>query len=133
MKIEKMQAYVDSNLEEDDQLVGFFWGMQPMKLWLFAVVGPFAALSMKFYVVSVSQKGLHFHRVNVFEKFADSIFFSYDEVETLNMKKGMLNTTLNLHFDNGRKIKLKVASKGKGAILSETTSAHLLDKFPIAA
>jgi len=133
MKFQKMQEYVNVNLNESDKLIDLFWGMQPAKIWLFALVGPFAAFSMKFYVVAVSEKGLYFHHVNFFEKFTDTAFFTYEEIENLSLKKGMLNTTVALRFDNGRKLKLKVAVKGKGAELSENGQEHLLQKFPVAA
>ena len=130
MKLEKMKSYVNENLNEDDVLIGYFWSMEAIKIWLFMLIGPFAAFSMKFYVVAVSEKGLYFHRINFLEKFADTDFFTYEEIETLALSKGMLNALLKFHFVNGRKLKLKSPLKGKNAIISTEIQTFLLEKLP---
>jgi len=131
MKYEKMRSHVDENLHDDDQLIGLFWSMQPMKFWLFALIGPFAAFSMKFYVVAVSKKGISFHNVNFFERFTETSFFTYDEIEALKLKRGRLNATLRVRFNNGQKLRLTASYAGKESSLSKTTARYLEEKFPI--
>jgi len=75
MNKEAAKAHILKNLMSGDSLVGFFIAQQPFKLWLFFIIGPLAVFSMKQYFIAVTQKGIHFHRLNLLGKFASDDFF----------------------------------------------------------
>ena len=116
MNKEELQEYIEENLVEDDTLIGFYQAQVPMKFWLFFVVGPFAALSMKFYMVAVSEKGVYFHKLSLWGKIAQSDFFAYNEIEGLQIGKGMLQRPMTFFFDNTRKLYLRGQLKGTSKV-----------------
>lgn len=119
--------HINENLSQGDVLVGFFQATQSFKLWLFFLIGPLAVLSMKFYFVAVTQRGIYFHRLNFWGKFADYDFFQFDEIENVEMGDGFLQKPMQYFFKNGRKLKLKAQLKGtqKVAKLDEETLQYL--------
>jgi hypothetical protein len=127
MNKEKAQEHLENSLTQDDVLIGFFYAVQPFKIWLFFLIGPLAVLSMKHHFVGVSEKGMYFHRLNLLGKFTDHDFFKYDEIESLKIGKGMLQRPMRLKFKNGRDLELKAQLKGvdKVAKLNEATQKHM--------
>ncbi len=121
------KVHIQQNLEQDDALIGFFSAQQPFKIWLFFLIGPFAAFSMKFYFVGVTTKGIHFHRLNLLGKFSNHDFFEYDEIENVKIGKGILQRPMKYQFKNGRSLKLKAQLKGveKVAKLNDVTQQHI--------
>ena len=127
MDKDKVKQHIQKHMEQDDVLIGFFYTQQALKIWLFVLIGPFAAFSMKFYFVGVTKKGIHFHRLNLFGKFADHDFFKYDEIENVKIGKGLLQRPMKFQFKNGRNLKLKAQLKGveKVAKLNEVTQVYI--------
>jgi hypothetical protein len=127
MDKDKVKEHIQKHMEQDDVLIGFFYAQQALKIWLFVLIGPFAAFSMKFYFVGVTSKGIHFHRLNLFGKFAGHDFFEYDEIENVKIGKGLLQRPMKFQFKNGRSLKLKAQLKGveKVAKLNEVTQVYI--------
>lgn len=127
MDKDKAKEHIQKHIEQDDALIGIFYAQQPLKIWLFILIGPFAAFSMKFYFVGVTTKGIHFHRLNLLGKFADHDFFEYDEIENVKISKGILQRPMKFQFKNGRSLKLKAQLKGveKVAKLNDVTQQHI--------
>lgn len=112
MKKEDARQHIEQHLESGDSLVGFFQAIQPFKLWLFLFIGPLAVLSMKYYFVAVTRKGITFHRLNLLGKFAGQDAFPFSDIESVKIGKGMLQRPMTFRFSNGRKLYLKGQLKG---------------------
>jgi hypothetical protein len=127
MDKDNAKEHIQKHIEQDDDLVDFFYAQQPFKIWLFLLIGPFAAFSMRFYFVGVTTKGIHFHRLNLLGKFSDHDFFRYDEIENVKIGKGMLQRPMKYQFKNGRNLNLKAQLKGveKVAKLNDVTQQHI--------
>ncbi len=127
MKKEAALNHIKRNLGKEETLVGYFYAQKPFIIWLFLLVGPFAVLSMKHYFVGVSNKGIHFHRVNFLDKFAEHDFFEFDEISNVKIGKGYLQRPMKFLFKNGRKLKIKAQLKGveKVAKLTEDTQNQI--------
>ncbi len=127
MNKEKAQEQIEKKIDQDDILVGFFYAQQPFKIWLFFLIGPLAVLSMKYYFVCVTKKGIHFHRLNLLGKFANHDFFKFEEIENVKIGKGILQRPMKYQFKNGQSLILKAQLKGleKVAKLNEATQQHI--------
>lgn len=127
MNKEEARLHIEQHLEPDDSLVGFFQAVQPFKWWLFLLIGPLAVLSMKFYCVAVSRKGITFHRINLMGKFAGQDAFAFSDIENVKFGKGLLQRPMTFRFHNGRKLYLKGQLKGvdKVAKIDEETQRHI--------
>lgn len=112
MKKETARQHIEQHIEPGDSLVGFFQAIQPFKLWLFLFIGPLAVLSMKYYFVAVTRKGITFHRLNLMGKFAGQDAFDFSDIESVKIGKGMLQRPMTFRFNNGRKLYLKGQLKG---------------------
>jgi len=133
MKKEKAQEHIVSNLADNDSLVGFFYAQQPFKIWLFFIIGPLAVLSMKYYFIAVTTKGVHFHRLNILGKFADNDFFKFAEIENVKIGKGIVQRPMKFNFNNGRSIKIKAQLKGveRVAKLTENIQKHIENNITV--
>lgn len=118
------------NLKSDEELVGFCQAQETPSGWWYFLLGPLMSLGMKFYFVAVTNKGMHFHKLTTFGKPDTHSYFSWDEIEELKLRKGVLQAPLKLTFSNGRKLKLKIQLKGVGNIakLDDKTKEFLLSK-----
>ena len=96
----------------DEELIGYFMATKPFKIWLFVVIGPLAALSMKQYFVAITNAGVHFYKLNLLGKFSQHDFFSYDEIESIKIGKGAMWIPMKFKFASGRKLKVKAQKKG---------------------
>jgi len=125
--------HINENLSQGDVLVGYFQATQSFKLWLFFLIGPLAVLSMRFYFVAVTQRGVYFHRLNFWGKFADYDFFQFDEIENVDIGDGFIQKPMRYFFKNGRKLKLKAQLKGtqKVAKLDEETLQYLTEHLAV--
>ncbi|PKO35942.1 MAG: hypothetical protein CVU34_00200 [Betaproteobacteria bacterium HGW-Betaproteobacteria-7] len=112
MKKEDARQHIQQHLEPGDFLVGFFQAIQPFKWWLFLFIGPLAVLSMKYYFVAVTRKGITFHRINLMGKFAGQDTFVFSDIKSVKIGKGMLQRPMTFRFNNGRKLHLKGQLKG---------------------
>lgn len=124
MKKETAQEHIKLNLIEGDSLISFFQAVQPIKIWLFFLIGPLAVLSMKMYFLAVTEKGLYFHRLSLLGKFNGFDFFAYDEIESVVIGKGVLQRPMKFQFRNGRTLKIKAQLKGVEKIAKLTSEAQ---------
>lgn len=132
----KYQAkeYIDTHLEGDDVLIGFFQAVRPPYLWLALLVGPLFVLSMRIYFLAVTERGIAFHRLSMFGKFKDYDFFEYSEIESVKIGKGMLQRPMEFKFKNDRKLMVKAQLKGvaKVAKLSPEVQRHIEQNISLA-
>lgn len=105
-------AHIQNHLSPEERLIGFFAAQRPMKFWLFFLIGPLAALSAKAYYLGVTDKGVHFHALNLLGKFSQHDFFAYDEIANVKIGSGMLQIPMKFTFKNGRKLTVRAQKKG---------------------
>jgi hypothetical protein len=129
----KAQQHIQKNLAPGDELIGFFYAIQPYKFWMFLLMGPLAVLSMKYYFVAVTKAGITFHRMTMLGKFADADRFAYAEVATIKIGKGLLQRPMLLTFKNGRKLKIKAQLKGVDKVAKLTDDVQRYLESHIAA
>lgn len=112
MKKDDVKMEIMKNFNQDEQLVGFFIAQSRPAFWLYFLLGPLTALSMKMYYVGVTNKGVHFHKLNFLGKFSQHDFFSFSEIQNVKVGKGLLQTPMQYTFTNGKKLKLQAQKKG---------------------
>lgn len=134
MNKEKAHEHIKLNLRENDSLIGFFQAMEPPKTWLFFVIGPLAAFSMRMYFLAVTTKGLYFHRLSLLGKFREHDYFEFCEIESVEIGKGVIQRPMKFHFKNNRTVKVKAQLKGveKVAKLTADVQQHIEDSIPSA-
>lgn len=110
----KHQAYehIKQTLPEDQELIGFFIAQRCLQIWLFLLIGPLALLNQKAYFVAVTNKGVHFYGLNLLGKFSQHDFFTYDEIDSLKIGKGMLQIPMKYKFAGGKKLNIRAQKKG---------------------
>lgn len=108
----KVTEAVNKYISPDESVIGSFSGIVPYKLWLFFLIGPLAVLSMKSYYAAVTDKGVHFIKLNMMGKPGNHDFFSYSEIADVKVGKGFLRTPLKFRFTNGRKFYIQAMRKG---------------------
>jgi len=135
MRKEQAEMHIIANMQKSDELVGFFQATTPIRIGLYLLIGPLAALSMKQYFVAAGKKGMYFHRLNMWGKFKDYDFFSFTEITSVQFGKGMIQRPVTFQFNNGRSLKLKAQLKGleKLAKLKEDVQKHIEACIPSAS
>ena len=108
----KALVHVKENLTEADSLLGLFQATKPFKIWLFLILGPLAVLSVRTYIIAVSEQGIYFHRLNLMGKFTDFDFFTYNEINQVKFGKGWLQCPAAFLFFNDRRLYVKAQLKG---------------------
>ena len=131
MKKDIAEAHIRQHIPSDETLIGFFQAMLPLKIWLFILIGPLACLSMRFYFIGVTDKGVHLFRLNMMGKFNNHDFFTYDEIDSLKIGKGLLQTPLLFIFTNKRKFKCRAQRKGANRVakFGEETKNYLIERI----
>jgi hypothetical protein len=112
MNKDQAKKHIEENLVDGDSLIGFFQAVSPLNIWLLFLIGPLSLLSMKTYFLAVTEKGISFHRVNLLGKFKEHDFFEFDDIESVEIGKGVLQRPMKFLFKNGRKVKVKAQLKG---------------------
>ncbi len=131
-KVKVLEKYGKSLLD-DEALIGHIHATSsPAWRYLFGPLG--MILFNKFYVLVVSDKKIHFNRLNQLGKIALTDSFTYDEIERLEMKKGMVKYTLRFYFKNGNKLRLRAqhmafSEKIREKLISSQALSHLQEKF----
>jgi hypothetical protein len=120
MKKEVVQTYIESQIASDDELIGYFFAIQPFKLWLFVLIGPFAIFTMKYLYVAVTKNSIVFYPLNIFGKFSGADSFAYKEIESVKISKGILQRPMVFTFASGRVLKLKAQLKGSSNVAKIT-------------
>jgi len=105
-----------NNFSNGEELIGFFMAQRPFKIWLFFLIGPLAALSMKSYIIAVTNKGMHFQALNLIGKFSQHDFFDYNEIDSFSIGRGILQIPMKYMFTSGRKLKIKAQKKGRESV-----------------
>lgn len=98
----------------------------------YLLLGPFAAFMMKHYRLTITNKALYFHRLNLSSDIVQSDRFENDEIKSLKFSQGFLQHEIRLEFSNGRKLKINTPRKAlskKVAVLSEKGIEYLLSTF----
>lgn len=115
-------------LNADEELIGIFQAMSAPSLDWIVLFGPLMYLSMSWYFVAITSKGIHFHKQKSLFKPAQYDFFRYEEIKKLELSKGMLKSTFKAEFANGRKLKLDGNNKyiGWGENFDDRTREFLL-------
>lgn len=133
MKKEQAQEHIEQNLKDGDTLIGFFQAISAPKIWLFFIMAPLAALSMRMYFLAVTEKGLYFYKLSLLGKFIGYDFFEFDEIENVKIGKGLLQRPMMFHFKNDRKIKLKAQLKGHKRIakLTPDIQSYIENRIPL--
>jgi len=122
--------FIVPKLHPGEELIGFFQA-QSYSLGWFILLGPLAALfTFRNYYVAVTNQGIHLHRLTLFGKLDTHNYFSWNEVESINLGKGIVTAPLKLKFSNGRKLKLRAIIRGAQQVpkLDERTKEFLLSK-----
>lgn len=127
MNKDEAQRHIEENLAPGDSLVGFFYAVQPFKIWLFLLIGPFAVLGMRYHFVAVTERGITFHKLSMLGKFSNSDSFTFDEIESVKIGKGILQRPMKFKFTNGRKLHVNAQLKGveKVAKITEQVQQHI--------
>ncbi|MGE0632812.1 MAG: hypothetical protein AB7O96_10405, partial [Pseudobdellovibrionaceae bacterium] len=92
---------IEKRMVSGESLVGFFLAQKRPPIWMFFVLGPLAAIGFKYYYVGVTNRGVHFHRVNLLDKFAQHDFFAFNEIREIKIGKGFIQIPMKYTFANG--------------------------------
>jgi len=130
MKIEDLRQKIINDIGEDEEFIGVFQGMRAMKIWLFFIIGPLAALSTKQFYVVITNKTLHFHSPVMFTSKFDHCIVRYDDIEHITYGKGWLSRPITFVLENGRKLTINAQVKGVEKVMkiSEEMIAFLQQK-----
>ena len=123
MKKEQAEALVRTNMSEGEQLVGFFNATYTLSIWWFLLIGPLLALGTRVYVVGVTDRGVHFHKLSLFGKPDQNDFFAFADITRLRIGNLGLVFRMAFLFSNKRKLKInavKVGSKKIAKIDTQT-------------
>lgn len=112
MKKEEAREEIGRRLAPNEDLVGFFVAQGATNFGLFFLIGPLAAFSIRSYYVAVTDLGVHFHLINLHGGFRHSDFFSYKEIEAVNVCDGTLQIPIKFLFSNGRDLEIKAQKRG---------------------
>ena len=126
------KEHILNHLGEDDKLIGFFTAQGPFPIWWVLLLGPLGVFFLKTYYVSVTKNGINFHKLSFMGKFKDDgDFFKFDEIESVEIKNGIMQKPIIFMLKNGVKIKIKAQSTGlsKAATLNEETQEFILSNI----
>lgn len=136
MKKEEAQTYIIKHLSIGDELVGFFSAQGPFPIWWFLLLGPLGVLFLKSYFIAVTKNGINFYRLSLMGKFKDDgDFFTFDEIENVKIKSGMMQRPMIFTLKNAGKVKIKAQLKGleRVAKLTEETQRFIEKNITVAA
>ena len=118
-------------VERGEKILESVHGITPATGW-FLLLGPLAAFMMKYYLLTVTDKAIYFHRMNMASKIVQSDRFSYAEMKGSKLSSGILNHELKFKFKNGRTLLVRCPRKAlskKVTVLSEKTLDFLEKNF----
>lgn len=125
-----LNEVITPQLQQDEQLIGFFQAQYTPSLWWILLIGPLLFLGVRLYFVAITNKGLYFYRIGILGETNTLDYFTWDEITSLTLGSGFLTIPFKLRFFNERKLKLKVPIKGvqKIAKLDAKTKTYLIEK-----
>jgi len=119
LRKEIVEKHILENLAEGDKLVGFFSGISSPKFWWYLLIGPLAHLRTKTYFVAVSNRGVYFNPLILFNKFGAIDFFEFEDIKNVKIAKGFIQRSFLFQFKNGRKLKIQAPLFGKKGLKIE--------------
>lgn len=128
---EKLSKIANSDLTQDEKLIGYFWGSNRVKIIWYFIAGPFAAFGFRSYVVAVTDKAVHFHLLELISQKINTDIFTFDEIDNFSMGQStlLIRPEITFYFKNGNQISLEVALKpgmaNKEIYLNEQIMSHL--------
>jgi hypothetical protein len=125
---EAYQNIIIPNLKEGEELVGYFQAMYRLPFWKLVLFGAFAAFSNKVYYVAVTSKGVHFHKLTFLGKLHSSLYYSWEEIVKIKIKKGVFQKPYYFWFADGKKLRIQAMVKGsptRVALLNTETKTFL--------
>lgn len=127
MNKEQVKAAIEKSLKPDEQLLGFFIAQKHPPFWYYLLLGPLAALALRGYLVGVTNKGIHFHKMNLMGKLSQHDIFAFDEIKTFKVGSGLIQLPLTFTFSNGQKLNIKAQKRGLDRIakIDENTVAMI--------
>lgn len=127
MNAEQIKEKLQSALQPEDELIGYFMAQQMPKFWLYLCLGPLAMVTMKTHYVGVTPKGLCFLQLNFLGNQSALDFFNYTEIESVVFGKGVLQRPTTFRFKNGRRLHIKAQLKGVEKVpkLTPELQAHI--------
>ncbi len=134
MNKQQAEKHITENLEAGDQLIGFFFAIKPANFWLIFLLGPFFMLTMRQYYVAVTEQGVSFFKLDILGKFQLHDFFSYSDIESVKIGRGLLQRPMIFTFKTNRKLKLKAQLKGveKVATLKPEVQTYIEQNIPLS-
>lgn len=117
-------------IKQGEELVWFFQAHNVPPFWKLLLFGPFIMLVVRFHFIAITNQGIHFHKLSFWWKPDTHTYFTWGEIEGINLGKWFLNAPLKIHFSNHTEIKFKAQLKGieKIAKLDEKTKEFILSK-----
>lgn len=126
MAVKDIVADIKQKYADDETHIGDFSALNTPPLYLKLLTGPLVtAFLSKPYIVAVTDKQIHFSRLNLFSKVEQTDSFTYLEIPSLSISSGWMNYTLKFQFGNGNKLKLKIHK----ARMNNDVLAHLKKSF----
>jgi hypothetical protein len=119
MKREEIIPKVKSFIHSGEEIKGIFQAQKtPTFIW-HLLLGPFAFLSMKFFIITVTDRKIYFHKLRLSgREFDNTFYYEYHTIKQFKYRKGILQHTLFFILKSNEKIKLKAQAKGvKGALV----------------
>ena len=130
----QIKALIEKGLSPGEPLVGFFMAQRRPPIWLYLLIGPLAALSIRMYLVGVTDKRLHFHKLNLMGKVSAHDTFTFGEIKSVKFGRGLLTVPMAYVFPRGRKLKLHAQKVGleRVAKIDEKTVTYISQNIKAA-
>ena len=122
-------------LYPDEQYLGAFQGFRlPAPIWI-SLTGGFAAFFIRWFQVILTDQRIFFAKINVLgTAFTGIESFRYDEVESIEKKRGWLSYRIIIRLKNRRKFKIhpnhKSLRKEEGVVFSDEVNRILDERLP---
>jgi hypothetical protein len=118
-------------VEKGERILDSVHGISPATGW-FLLLGPLAAFMMKYYLLTITEDAIYFHRLNITSKIVQSDRFTYPELAGSKFETGFINNEFKFRFENGRKLLIRSPRKSlgkKASVLAESTVKFLKEKL----
>ena len=103
-----IQKYIEKQISEGDELVGFFSGNSTMDLQVLVIAPAFAGFTIKVIVVAVTKRCLMIHLLNKFgTKFLDYSSIEYSDIDSIKFGMGLIQRPVKIKLKSGDKLKIK--------------------------
>jgi hypothetical protein len=130
MSLKDAAEKVQEMLKENEEIKGeFIANCMPPLYWYF-IIGPLAAVMMKQYWITLTDKRMFFTRLNMLQKPLVTDDFNYESISKSITTGKVLTRTMTFEL-NGKKLKLTIPFRKsiKKNMLSPETLEYLEGKF----